>query len=110
MNAILDICLRNAITAAAKEQDGRLVLSGNFDEDKLEYIIKILNTGHIPDDILKAIQRRRPILSKAGTSGIGLLIANNQLDLFGGSLEIRNSDEGVLTKLKFGDLRWPLEF
>lgn len=110
LRAILEICLTNSLTAIAGVQDSKLELSCKFDEDRSEYTIEILNTGHIPDYVLNAIRNRHPVLSKTKAKGIGLLIANNQLDLLGGSLEISNSYEGVLTKLKFGDLRWPLEF
>jgi C4-dicarboxylate-specific signal transduction histidine kinase len=106
LKAVLEICLSNALTAAAREQGGRVILSGNFREDQLEYSIEIRNPGYIRDDVLKAILNRRPVLSNTGVYGIGLVIANNQLDLLGGRLQIRNLEEGVLTKLTLGDMRW----
>lgn len=96
---LLQRCVSNIIQNAIQNTESNGSISINFFREKDKNILKIKNTGFIPEEHLKQVFNRfyRGDKSRTfGGSGLGLPIAKAIMNLHQGTVDITNTDEGCV--------------
>ena len=105
---LLQRCVSNIIQNAIQHTESGGSIAINFFREKDKNILKIKNTGSIPEEHLEHVFNRfyRGDKSRTfGGSGLGLTIAKAIMDLHQGSVTIGNTDEGyVCVNLVFPEI------
>ena len=99
LHAALENLCKNAIEALGT--GGVLKLEWLYDPASHSVLVEVADTGPgIPDSVLTAISRGRPVPSKkAQGSGLGLLSVQHIARMHGGELSIQRANPGTICRL-----------